>query len=69
MHPLTLFALALSWPAAVAALALNVFHVVVNRPRVTAILARFTAILLLWLGLYVLLKSDPSDVYSWWVID
>src|SRR4051812_45653086 len=54
LHPLTLFALVLSWPAAVAAIVLNVVHFAVNRPALAPILARVAIMVVLWLGLYAL---------------
>jgi hypothetical protein len=69
VHPLTLFALALSWPAAVAALVLNVVHFAVNRPPSLPVFARVAVLVVLWLGLYALIRFDPGDVHTWWVID
>ena len=69
LHTLASFALALSFPGAAAALLLNVLHAGLHRPKLVSVLARFAALLVLWLGLYALLRSDPGDVYTWWGID
>jgi len=69
VHGLTFFALVLSWPAPIVALVLNAAHVAINRPTLFRILVRVAAVVLLSLGLYVLLRSDPGDIYVWWTLD
>lgn len=69
MHDITLMSLFFSWPAGLVALVLNVMHLAINRPTLWRSIARIVAMVLLWLAFYALLRFDPGDIYTWWMID
>jgi hypothetical protein len=67
MHVVTALALLGMVPAAAAALALNVAHLLTARPSAVRGVARLVALFGLWLAVFALLRWDPWRVVYWWM--
>jgi hypothetical protein len=67
MYPINGFAIMGLLPWLIAAIALNLAHIIRNRPSAPQACIRVCTLVSIWLGCLVWIMRDPHGIIEWWL--